>query len=150
MAEAPFDIQKAHRWFAVEFNNMAWDLLEAENRSEDETEQIIHAVCLHWMQVGTPLNHQRAQCLLTTVYARLGYADAAVRHSTKCLALSQQTGEEQSSFDRATTYGCAALAYQCAGQLDKAEELRQQALQAASTFDDLDDREVFEKLYLRS
>lgn len=152
MTEAPFDIQKAHRRFAVELNNLAWDLLESDNKTEADMEQMVHAAhaaCFHWLQVGTVLNHQRAQCLLATVYSSLGYAEAALRHATKCLLLSEQTGEEQTTFDRATAYGCAAQAYSTAHQTDKASKMQQQALKAASAIDNPDDKVVFERLYTR-
>ena len=150
MAEAPFDIQQAHRWFAVELNNLAWDLIDKENRTEDDVERMMHAAhasCFHWMQVGTPLHHLRAQCLLTTVYARLDHADSALRHAIRCLELSQQAGDEQTAFDRATAYGCATLAYATAQQPDKAAEMQQKAREVAATFDDPDDKEVFQRLY---
>ena len=152
MTEAPFDIQRAHSWFAVELNNLAWDTLEKKNRTEEDNEQMVHAAhaaCFHWLQVGTVLNHQRAQCLLATVYAKLGYAEPAVRHASKCLELSQQTGDEQEAFDLATAYGCAAQAYKCAQQSDKASHMQEKALQVASTFDAPEDKQVFDRLYLQ-
>src|SRR5687768_7578725 len=90
MAEAPFDVARAHRWFAVELNNVAWELVEARERSTADAERMIHAAhgaCFHWLQVGDLLNHLRAQCLITTAYLKAGIAEAAVRHATHCLEL---------------------------------------------------------------
>ena len=59
MPEAPFDLAQAHRWFAIEFNNQAWDLVEKVNRTADETQQMIHAAhasILHWQSAGNALN----------------------------------------------------------------------------------------------
>ena len=67
MPEAPFDLNQAHRWFAIELNNLAWACVESTDRDEETTDRAIHAAhaaCYHWLQVGDPLNHQRAQCLL--------------------------------------------------------------------------------------
>lgn len=75
MSTAPFDLPKAHRWFAVELNNLCWDLIEAEHRSAEQTERMIHAAhaaCHHWLQVGTAVNNLRAECLLATAYALAG------------------------------------------------------------------------------
>ena len=152
MTQAPFDIEKAHRWFAVELNNVAWELVEAVHLTADDAERMIHAAhasCFHWLQVGTALNHQRAQCLLATVYAKQGLAEAAVRHAAKCRELSQQVGDEQTTFDRACSYGCSLQAYTCAGQSVEAAEMRQKALDAARTLDP-DDNAVFARLYLHS
>ena len=150
MAEPPFDVQRAHRWFAVELNNLAWDLLEKADRSADDTERMIHAAhgaCFHWLQVGDLLNHLRAQNLLATVYAKAGLADAAVRHAEKCLALSQEAGDRQTPFDLATAYGCAAAAYRAAGHTAQAIAAQQQATAAADQLTDPADRAVFDGLY---
>ena len=106
-------------WFAVECNNGCWDLLEAESLTPQQAERLVHmahAACHHWLQVGTGLNHLRAECLLATVYARLGYGDAAERHANRCLELSAEAGESQTAFDRATAHGCAGRALALAGR----------------------------------
>ena len=46
MADAPFDLEKAHRWFAIELNNLSWDLFEAPDRSGEADQQMIHAAQL--------------------------------------------------------------------------------------------------------
>ena len=38
MTAHPFDLAKAHRWFAVEFNNLAWELYELPARTAEETD----------------------------------------------------------------------------------------------------------------
>ena len=150
MAEAPFDVQKAHRWFAVELNNVAWDLVESGGRSAADAERMVqaaHAACYHWLQVGAPINHQRAQCLIATAYAAAGRAEPAVYHADRCLALGAQTGDAQTAFDRATAYGCAARAYALARRDGEARSLYQKALEAAAGLDDPEDRKVFDRLY---
>lgn len=149
MAEAPFDEAKAHRWFAVECNNGCWDLLEAESLTPQQAERLVHmahAACHHWLQAGTGLNHLRAECLLATVYARLGYGDAAERHANRCLELSQEFDAEQTPFDRATALGCVALAHACAEQHEEARRYHDLALAAAGELD-ADDRAVFDQFY---
>src|SRR6185295_17914133 len=149
MTEAPFDVQQAHRWFAIEFNNLAWDLVELPARSVDEVDRMIHAAhaaCLHWLQAGNLLNHLRAQCLLATAYAKAGRGEFAVEHAQKCLSLSQQAGDQQTAFDWATAHGCAANAYACAGKMTEARSHHQRALAAAEPLD-ADEQRVFSQLY---
>ena len=149
MAEPPFDVPKAHRWFAVEFNNQAWDLLEKPDRTADQTERMIHvahAACFHWLQAGNLLNHLRAQCLLATVYARAGLGEAAVRHAEKCLALSSEAGETQTPFDLATAHGCAVVAYRSARKSSLVDASKLLAIAAADKLTE-DDRAVFNSLY---
>jgi hypothetical protein len=149
MSEPPFDLAKAHLWFAIECNNQAWDLVEKPGRTADEMQQMIHlahASVLHWQAVGTALNRQRGENLLATVYFDAGDAAAAVRHAERCLSLSVQNAKEESPFDRATALGCAAKAHALAGDTAQADRLRTLAKTAASALDD-EERGVFEKLY---
>lgn len=149
MVEAPFDLKRAHRWFGVECNNNCWDLLEKPDRTCEEDEQMVHlahAACMHWKEVGTSLNHQRAQILLTSVYAHLGYADAAMRHAKRTLDLCEGNGDEQTTYDRASSYECAARAHACAKEISRAKELKQTAIELAKQLDDAEEKEVFDKL----
>lgn len=150
MADAPFDLPRAHRWFAVELNNLAWDLVESAERTVEDSERMIHAAhaaCFHWLQAGTLLNHVRAQCLLATAYAASSLGEAAARHAERCLGLSHQAGETQSPFDRATAHGCAANAYALVGRLNEAREQYRLAKEVAATFTDSAEIEVFVRLY---
>jgi hypothetical protein len=144
------DELKAHRWFAVEFNNRAWDLVEDANRSPDEDELMIHpahAASLHWLKVGAVIHHLRGKCLLATAYAAARLGEAATRHDEKCLQLCKNAGDEPTAFDRASAYGSAANAYACAGNLVRAEENYRLAVAAAADCSDAADRQVIERLY---
>ena len=150
MAEAPFDLNQAHRWFGVEFNNQAWQLVEAAHRSAEEVARMVHmahASTLHWLQVGTAINHLRGQCLLATAYAIAGHGDAAVRHANECLALSEKTKSDLTPFDRATVHGCAAQAYSCAGRQEEARTHHSVALEAANALEHPSEKKLFEQLY---
>jgi hypothetical protein len=145
----PFDLAQAHRWFAIECNNQAWDLVEKFSRTADETQQMIHAAhasVLHWQAAGNALNRQRGENLLATVYAAAGVPKAAVWHAERCLLLSVQNAKEETPFDRATALGCAAKAHALAGDVAQADRLRTLAKAAAEALD-AEDRGVFEKLY---
>ncbi len=150
MTNPPFDLARAHRWFAVECNNEAWDLLESPSRTPDEVERMLHlahASWFHWHAVGTPLNQLRAECLLSTAYGKAGIADGALRHAERCLALSHSVGDMQTAFDRATALGCAAAAEKLAGQPARADEFHNRAREAASKFTEPEEQAVFERLY---
>ncbi len=150
MAEPPFDIQQAHRWFAVEFNNTTWDLLESNSRTpadDSRMTDLAHAASLHWHEVGTPLNDQRAEYLLAKVYLALKQSELALRHAARSLELSESNGDEQSSFDRATTYEAIARAHSARGDSEQAAHYKQLALDAADKMEDADDRKVFDNLF---
>jgi hypothetical protein len=152
MSAPTFDLAQAHRWFAVEFNNRAWDLIEKEGRSADETQEMLHAAhaaAIHWKAVGTSLNEQRAENLLATAYLKARRAEPALRHTQRCLALSEDnaTAGTETPFDRATALGCAACAHDLAGDTHEAERLMTLATATAAKLA-ADDRPVFEKLYM--
>lgn len=150
MSEPPFDVKRANRWFAVELNNLSWDWVEGRPAPGTTAERAIHAAhasCHHWLEAGDVLNHLRAQCLLATVYAKAGVAEAAVRHAERCLALGRETGDAQTAWDRATAHGCAAMAYRIAGDAGRARAEHAEARAAAQQLDDADDRALFVRLY---
>lgn len=150
MAEPPFDVAKDHRWFAIEFNNLAWELVEKPDRSAEETERLIHAAhasCFHWLHVGTAINQQRGECLLATAYAAAGHAEAALRHANRCAEINATGPDGQNAFDRATAHGCLANALALSGRRSEAEASYAQAIAAAATFDHPDERPIFDTLY---
>jgi hypothetical protein len=149
MSEPPFDLARAHRWFAIECNNQAWDFVEKADRTSEETQRMLHlahAAALHWEAVGTNLNRQRAEGLLATAYVVAGDAAAAVRHGERCLSLSVANEADETPFDRATALACAAAAQALAGNHSQAERLRTLAQVAAAKLPE-EDREVYRKLY---
>ena len=150
MAEPPFDLKKGHRWFAVELNNLGWEYVEAESRTDDEVERMIHAAhgaCFHWLQVGDLLHHLRAQCLIVSAYCAAGLSEPAMRHAEKCLALSAQASDTQSKFDLACVHGCAALAYAQGGATKQAEEQRDALDKACTKLESQDEIQLIERLY---
>lgn len=153
MTQPPFDLPRAHRYFAVEFNNLAWSLVEDASRDAAGDERMIHAAhaaCLHWLTAGNALNHQRALCLLATAYAKADIPRAAQYFAKRCLELSTQNGDTQTVFDRATAHGAAAMADRLAGDNASADAEMRLANDTAAKFDEDGDRAVFDKLYARS
>lgn len=148
-----FDVSKAHRYFAVEFNNLAWDLVEGIDRSDDAIERMIHAAHAalgHWNAVGTDLNRQRAYCLLSTAYAIAKRATEAVRYAEATLRLSEKNGSDLTLFEVATAHGCAAKAFGLAGETKQAEEHGALAYETAKRFDSSEERDLFDRLYASS
>ena len=148
MAEAPFDLPRAQRWFAIECNNAAWDLLDKPHRSADETERLLHsahASVHHWLAAGNELNRLRGMVLLASVYAAAGLPEGAVRYAELALAMSEAASETQSAFDRATTLAAAARAYSISGDAAQAKEFLDLA-QLAATKLDADEQPVFDQL----
>lgn len=72
-----FTLAEAHKHFAIKTNGEAWHLLEKPDRDSSDNELLLHLAhtsYYHWLQVGTGLHHQRAEWLLSHVYAEVGMA----------------------------------------------------------------------------
>jgi tetratricopeptide (TPR) repeat protein len=149
MSTAPFDLLKAHRWFAIELNNRAWELIEAPARTAEETAEMItaaHASRYHWNACGTLLNKVRAESLVAAAYLAAQRVDEAMPYVNACLQLATKC-PEVTPFDVACAQGNLAIALKQLGRMDEAKAAYAMALREAATFEHADDREVFDKLY---
>lgn len=71
-----------HRYFAMEFNDRAWDFAERASRTAEETIEMLnaaHAAAAHWNLVGTDLNRMRARTLLAHRCALAGFGEFALQ-----------------------------------------------------------------------
>ncbi|MFX0092500.1 MAG: hypothetical protein ACFFBD_12120, partial [Candidatus Hodarchaeota archaeon] len=80
-----------HKKIAVECFNKAWDLMEKENRTKEEDEEMISLTItsrFHWGKIGTPLHFQRGEWQIARVYTILGRKEPALHHAKLCLKLT--------------------------------------------------------------
>jgi hypothetical protein len=98
MADKPdFDLQAAHRFFAADCFNRAWNLIDKPDRTPDEDQQMIQlsiASVWHWTQRDdcTPTNLSVGYWQVSRIYAILGRAGNARRYGQLCLGASQAEG----------------------------------------------------------
>jgi hypothetical protein len=145
MSDAEIDQARAHRRFAVEFNNTAWSLLESGDRSPGVLERTLayaYAAWLHWESVGTTVNRQRALNLLAQVCTASGRQREAIQYGRDGLALSQANGEDQTPFDRAAAVAVLAAAYH-SFEWREGDSLEDRALGLVADLPD-DERRVIE------
>jgi hypothetical protein len=144
--EKQYTESEAHRYFAAHLHGQVWDLLERTDRTPSEDERMLHtahASCYHWLQVGTGLNHQRGEWLISRVHAVLGNADRALSYAQRCLQLTEQYAELMQDFDFAFAYECVARAYAIAGDRDQAQPYISMAEEAGHKIQDEADRRIF-------
>ena len=146
-AGAGFDVERAHRWFAVEDNNQAWELIETSPDYLHASELLSRAYASHrhWFEVGGPLQKQRAEHLVATAVSFLGITSLSVHHADACMKLSDANGDQQTAFDRAAALECLARSHACA-ELADAGSRRETARQAGELIEDAEERAVFERL----
>lgn len=148
-----FDVAQAHRYFAIECNNAAWDWLESDQRTADQIANAIHtaeASCFHWNAVGQLVNRLRAAYLLANVYAVAKQPENADRACRHCDALLQTNDAGITDWDRAFVIDAWARTKLAAGDATAAESLRKSAHECGSLIADADCREAFEKWHQRS
>ena len=146
MAEASFEVDKAHRWFGIDLNNSTMNALDAGLITPESCEPYIHAVhasCYHWMQVGTVANHARGEFAVASVYAASGLGEAALRHARRCLDLIEANADVMEDWDRAFGYDALARAYAADGDVAAAREARGQAQSAGEAIADEEDKGMF-------
>ena len=137
---------EAHKHFGVTYNNRVWALLEKEDRNDEEGEEMLHsahASHLHWLKIGTPVNAQRGNWMLSRVYAERGYAEAALRYAKQCRRLTQDHADLMEGFDVAYSMEALARAYAIQGDKESATNFYNEAQKAGNELED-EDRKIFD------
>ena len=140
-----FDLQAAHRFFAAECFNRAWDLLDKPARTPDEDEQMIRlslASTWHWTQRDdcTPTSLSVGYWQASRIYAILGQAGNARRYGQLCLAISQ--GEGILPFYLGYAYEALARAESVAGNGQQRDAYLAAAREAAGRMSDPEARKA--------
>jgi hypothetical protein len=136
-----------HRRLAVDLYNGVMSLLERDDRTPSDDDELVHAAHAsrwHWGRVGNAANLARGEWLCSRVYATLGLGEAAVRHAERCLALVGAGGEGFEDWDHAAALEAVARARLAAGDVDGARRSLAGAAAATVQIADSDDRAVLE------
>jgi hypothetical protein len=147
-AVAPEELARWTRWFAIECNNRAWRLAEAQRRTGDEDEEMLHsahAAALHWGRVGTELHKARATMLLGHVHALLGHGAIARDYARKSFeyVASHDSPAWEVAFAHAVLANAAAAARET--QLHSRHYAMAKALGAALS--DAEERAIFDATF---
>jgi len=116
-----FDMQAAHRHFAAECFNRAWDLMDMPERTAAQDIELVESsIASHWHWTQRPdctaTNHSIGYWQIARAYALLGQAENARRFAQLCLEVSRQEGVEPFYL----AYGYEALARAAALAGDRA------------------------------
>ena len=152
MPDRPSDeeIRKWDRWFAVESNNRAWSLSEAETRSPEEEAEMLnaaHAAALHWSKVGTEHNAALAGMLLGRVHALLGHGDLAMRYAQP--SFDYFTSRDSADWELAFAHAVLANAAWAAKETTLHARHYALAKELGEAMADVEDREIFEATFRR-
>mgnify|MGYP001310921373 CR=1 FL=1 len=132
--EADFDLQVAHKYFAVECFNRAWDYIDKPTRTRDENDKMLElslASLWHWRQREdcTQTNLSIGYWQVSRVYALMGQTEQARHYGEVCLEFSLTEGVLP--FYRGYAYEALARAEATAGNQEAMQSYLDQARQVA-------------------
>jgi len=145
MAKKPeFDLQAAHKYFAVYCFNQAWDYIDKPIRTSAEADTMLRlsmSSLWHWTQREdcTPTNLSIGYWQVSRVFALLRQADNARHYGKLCLEASQHDGV--APFHLAYAYEALARAELVAGNLFDKDTYLSQAKQVAANVSDIEDQQ---------
>jgi len=136
-----------HRYFAIECNNLAWDLTVVA-RTADQDKQLVdlaHSAALHWQEAGTEPNHMRATMLLAEAHCLAGSPDLALRFGkTMHTYFTNQTTD---AWELALAHGILAHAVKLNGDTAQHASLYQLAQDALRRIDSNEDRAIVDATF---
>lgn len=143
--KADFDLQSAHKYFAAECFNRAWDYIDKPVRKKNEDDQMLQLSLTslwHWTQRKdcTPTNLSIGYWQVSRVYALLRQADNARRFGKLCLEAAQ--GKEVLPYYKGAAYEALARAEMVAGDLNEMEKYLIQAHQIAASLPNLEEKKM--------
>ncbi len=143
---ANFDLGAAHRLFSARCFNLAWEFIDQGERTQAETDQMLHAAhasAWHWSQRSDATNANLSISLwqLSRAYALAGEAGISGRYARRCLEVSQT----ESPF--LLGYACEALARAAglAGDRAAAAAYLKRGRDLLPQVEDPEDRQLLEK-----
>ncbi len=141
-----YTLEEAHLQFAKQANGRVWQLLDKQDRTPHEAEEMLHAAhasLFHWLQAGTGVNHQRGEWMISRVHAMLGNGQEALRHAERCIRLTEEHQVLMQDFDKAFAHECMARAQSLLGMREQAAEHIELAMQVGKAIANEEDRKVF-------
>ena len=138
-----FDLAAAHKYFAAECFNRAWDLIEKKERTPEDDrlmESLSQASIYHWQQRSdfTPRNLSVGYWQASRIQALLGHAPEALRYAQVCLEYSAGLAP----FHLGYAHEALARAHALAGNAPQAAQALRQAFEFAGLVEDKNDREA--------
>lgn len=141
--EPPMQDPEEERRLGAELFNEVWRLLESDNRSTEQDDQMVHAAhasAYHWRRVGKAENFARSEWQCSRVYSVLGRAEPALHHAHRSLELCERNGI--GDFDLAFAYEALARAHALASDAGQARHMTELAVAACEHISDPEDKQI--------
>ena len=145
------EVQRMHRYFAIECNNNAWELAERGERTKEQEQEMIslsEVAAWHWSKVGTPINAARADMLRGWVCCVVGWGTDARVYTDRVHNKLADQPEGINNWD--TAFAALLEAYTRLVQGDQAAfETAMSELDTPRQSLDEDDKKVFDSFRTR-
>ena len=138
--------EQAQETFASALNAVTWALLRKSDRSAAENEKMLYAAfasAYHFLEIGSPVEQQRASWLISRVYSVLGNGVEAGAHAKRCMELTEEHASELADYDRAFAFEAWARANAVSGNQSEAAKYHKLASSAGEAITDDESRKVF-------
>jgi len=141
--ETKLTMEEFHKKTARETNNRIWSVLDAENPTEAQLEEVLHmahASRYHWSKIGTAVNAVRAEYMITRVYCAMKRGEPALFHAKRCLEIAKENNI--GDWDLAFVYEVVARAHSVAGNKTMCKKYHKLAQSAIDEIKDLGDKKI--------
>jgi hypothetical protein len=138
------EIDRWHRWFAVQCNNAAWNLTSKQDRTSGEDQEMLnlaYASAYHWSKAGQPIHVARADVTLSHAHSLLGDGDLALGYARRALDFFEHN--ECEDWDLAFAHLEIALAAAVLGEADLHAGHYATARTLGEAIQEEEDRQVF-------
>jgi len=138
---------ETHRALGAGLYNRSWDLLETEDRTREQDDELVdtaHASAWHWRQVGNEANASRGHWLLSRVYAVLGRGPESLYHARRQNEIIELGGDGFEDWDAPSAAEAMARALAIAGDTAGALEWKAKAAELVTRIPEAEDRAVIE------
>lgn len=144
--EKTYTVEQAHYYFALDFHQKTWYLLEAKDRAPADDVRMLdyaHASLAHWRSTGTSVRLKRGEWLISHAYAVIGDGVQALKHARLCYELFESNKPEMEDIDAAFVYEAIARASAVQGEKANALKFIELAKKAGDAILEEEDRDAF-------
>ena len=137
--------EKQIKSIAVDSFNQTWSFIEKEDRTPDEDEMMVHCAHTsryHWGIVGTPINFQRGDWILSRVYTILKRGNEALHYARLCMKHTEENNIQD--FDLAYAYEALARSYAAVEDKSNFEKYNNLAKEAGDKIEKKQNQDIFE------
>jgi DNA-binding transcriptional MerR regulator len=134
---------EAERQLAIRYFNAVWTLMEKEDRTVEDDDQMIHmahASRYHWGQVGKPENLARGEWQVSRVYAVVRRVEPCLHHAQRALDICEANGIRD--WDIAFAFEALARGHAISGDSEAARAMTEKALAAVENIAEDEDRKI--------